>query len=107
MWITRFGPRMPWLMLAVFLGIPIVDSGIGVARAYFRISMEFAGIETKVEQLKVEASLRDPSRPVLHGEELPGEAWEDYFKAAEVIRLNGARQEMSTLITGYYYGHRP
>ena len=38
-------------------------------------------MQARTQELLKEAKGRDPRRPVLHGEPIPGNAWEDYNKA--------------------------
>jgi hypothetical protein len=78
--------RRTWKVLRFFIGGVLIV----VAAAWLWIrsveSRHWSRMEQRVAELRREADARCGPRPVLRGTPIPGDAWDDYFKAIEILK---------------------
>lgn len=78
--------RPPWKALAVVAAVLLVLIGGFFAWVQVVADRRWAALEKRVPELIAEARARDPRRPVLRGEAVPGSAWTDYNPALAAIK---------------------
>lgn len=75
-------PKRLWLSLLAVLVLTLLAAWIWVGSVERRLRQE---VEARVLELSREIAARDPRRPCLFGETIPGDAWDDYLPAMKVV----------------------
>lgn len=83
---TGSRPVPRWKLFAILLGalvVPVLSLWLWTERVAAR---KWAAMEKSVQEWISEAKARDARRPVLQGDGVPGNAWEDYEIALQDVR---------------------
>jgi len=92
-----------WRVLLLVLAVLTVMGGVVVVRVRTSTERQWAMMQSRIDDLKAAQRARTFERPVLLGEALPGNAWEDYTAAVQ----SAVRRQYSYYFLGYVRGDSP
>jgi len=87
--ITKRGRIATWkalALLSVAVVLVVILCGVWINSS---IERKWGGMERRIGELRAISGRRSSSRPVLIGNPMPGNAWENYMKAARILKQDG------------------
>lgn len=90
--------RPAWKILLIGLGTVLALAGAFVVWVQRVAARRWEALQKRIPELVAEARARDPRRPVLRGEAVPGNAWADYSPALAPLKAAFKLDDLKAVI---------